>query len=205
MGVDPRVNTPVPFRVFMAQGNQEYKGLHIALEGLALLRRRHPVTLVVAGPDPTRENSPYGRYIAKRIRELRLEGAVSFPGLVGELEMISHLRSSAAYLLPSIIDNSPNSLCEAMMLGLPCIASYVGGVPDLLTHGVEGYLYPADAPYMLAHYLEEVLTDEGLSADLGRQGQVRARRRHDPHACTQQLLGIYRDVLNDSGATLSFV
>ena len=91
------------------------------------------------------------------------------------------------------------------MLGLPCIASYVGGVPDLLTHGVEGYLYPADAPYMLAHYLEKVLTDEGLSADLGRQGQVRARRRHDPHACTQQLLGIYRDVLNDSGATLSFV
>jgi len=181
----------------MSQGYEEYKGLHVALVGLEMLRRRIPAVLTVGGPDPSHLKSPYGRLIRRMIRSLCLDDAVTFTGLLSEEEVASHLRSSAVFVLPSALENSPNSLAEAMMLGTPCVASYVGGVPDLLTHGVDGFLYPADAPYMLAHYLHEILTNATLAERLGEAGRRRARVRHNPELCTRRLLDIYGSIIAD--------
>lgn len=54
------------------------------------------------------------------------------------------------YVHPAYIDNSPNALCEAMLLGVPCIASYVGGIPSIIQNEVSGLLAPANEPYYLA-------------------------------------------------------
>lgn len=63
---------------------------------------------------------------------------------------------SQVFVLPSSIENSPNSLGEAMLLGVPCIASDVGGVRCLMTHSVEGLIYPADDPRLLAYDICEM-------------------------------------------------
>ena len=56
------------------------------------------------------------------------------------------------FVLPSAIENSPNSLGEAMMLGTPTVVSDVGGVKNMIDHEKEGYVYQPDASYMIAYY-----------------------------------------------------
>ena len=65
--------------------------------------------------------------------------------------------------MPSTIENSPNSLGEAMLLGLPCISSHVGGVANMLVHGVEGFLYPSDEPYMISYYVCKLFENDNLA------------------------------------------
>ena len=68
----------------------------------------------------------------------------------------------------STIENSPNSVGEAMLLGCPVVSSCVGGVPDMLEHGREGFLYQASVPYMLAWYVKRVFGDDELAMGFPR-------------------------------------
>ena len=60
---------------------------------------------------------------------------------------------------PLSIENSPNSLAEVMILGLPTVSSYGGGIPDTVKHNEEGYLYQGDAHYMLAYFIKKVFKE----------------------------------------------
>lgn len=70
--------------------------------------------------------------------------------------------ASSVFVSVSTIENSPNSVGEAMLFGCPVVSSCVGGVLDMLEHGQEGFLYQASAPYMLAWYVGCVFRDDGL-------------------------------------------
>ena len=102
--------------------------------------------------------------------------------------------SANVFVLPSTIENSPNSLGEAMLLGVPCVASDVGGVKNLMTHDREGFIYQSTAPYMLAHYICRVFRMENQAQTLGAAAQTHARKTHDPDANLQALLEIYQNI-----------
>ena len=89
-----------------------------------------------------------------------LERNVVFTGPLDEEKMCQRYLKSNVFVCPSSIENSPNSLGEAMVLGVPCVASDVGGVSDMLKHKEEGFVYQTDAPYMLAHYVCEIFENE---------------------------------------------
>ena len=93
--------------------------------------------------------SQYDSFIQKKLQQLQLQDSVIFTGLLDEKDLTEQMLSSNVFVLPSAIENSPNTLGEAMLLGMPCISSFVGGVPDLLKDGEEGYLYPYDEPHIL--------------------------------------------------------
>lgn len=95
------------------------------------------------------------------------------------------------FVLPSYCENSPNSLGEAMLLGMPCVAARAGGIPDMLHEG-EGVLYPlpGDAG-ALANALFAVLDDTAAAAEMGRTARRRALATHDPDANAAALLRIY--------------
>ena len=100
------------------------------------------------------------------------------------------------FLLPSSCENSPNRLGEAMLLGMPCVASNAGGIPDMLAAGREGLLYgesqDADA---LAHCLLQVLTAPDGGTALGQAARARALHTHDAAANAAALVGIYETIL----------
>ena len=83
-----------------------------------------------------------------------------------------------------------------MLVGTPCIAAFVGGVPSLVRDGVEGLLYHDADPYALAGKIDRLLGDPALAARLGAKARETAMRRHDPRRVAKQAVGTYREVID---------
>lgn len=160
------------FSIFTSQASYPIKGAHYMLEAMPLiLKKFSKAKLYIAGYDITKsgtfkeklKKTSYANYIGKLIQDYNLQESVIFTGVLNEKQMCKRYLESNVFVCPSSIENSPNSLGEAMLLGVPCVASDVGGVPDMLKHKEEGFLYQADAPYMLAHYVCEIFKNKNLA------------------------------------------
>lgn len=189
--------------LFVSQGNYPIKGLHYVLRALAVLKKQYPdIRLYVAGDCIVRHRtwkeklkiSSYGAYLRSLIRDGGLEEQVCFLGQLNAEQMKERYLKSHAFLSASTIENSPNSVGEAMLLGVPVISSLVGGVPDLLTDETEGLLYSADNVSALAMAVTRVFEDEGLAKRLSAAAAKRARKTHDADANYRRLLEIYQEI-----------
>ena len=98
-------------------------------------------------------------------------------------------------LMPSLIENSPNSIGEAALLGVPVVAAAVGGIPDLLRDGREGLLYPGMDKEALARKVCQVFENDHLALYFSRNGKKRAREQYNRERNGQQLLKIYDSIL----------
>ncbi|MFC4802573.1 glycosyltransferase family 4 protein [Neobacillus sp. GCM10023253] len=190
--------------IFLSQAGYPIKGLHYVLEAMPLIQQKFPDTkLYIAGTDITSSGtlneklrmSSYAKYIAELIESYNLVDSVSFTGVLDEKKMCQRYLSSNVFVSPSSIENSPNSLGEAMILGVPCVASHVGGVPDMIKHNEEGYVYQADAPYMLAHYVCEVFESDERALRFSNNSRTHAWKTHNPKINTDRLIEIYKEIL----------
>lgn len=120
---------------------------------------------------------------------------VHIKGSVDAETLRNALLEADVYVHPSYIDNSPNSLCEAQMLGLPVVGTDVGGVSSLVQNGVNGLLVPANDPMMLADYLHHLLNDGEYSSVLGAAARRTAQKRHDPSRIVKDLSQVYEAML----------
>lgn len=194
--------------LFVSQGSYPIKGVHYVLEAMPAVLERYPdAHLYVAGGDITKRESwpdrlrqsSYGKYVRELIARNHLEGHVTYTGFLDEAAMCGRFCSSHVFVSPSSIENSPNSVGEAMLLGMPVISSDVGGVKNMLTHEKEGFVYQADAPYMLAHYVNRIFADDELAERLGQAAVVHAARTHDREKNSRRLLEIYEEILAGGG------
>lgn len=96
----------------------------------------------------------------------------------------------------SYIDNSPNSLCEAQILGCPVVATDVGGKTSLLTDKEDGILVPANDPYIAAAAILEIFNHPEWAQTLGRNGSIRAKKRHDRKTITNSLIDVYHQIVS---------
>ncbi len=189
--------------IFFSQCAYPLKGFHRMLDALAILAKRYPdVHLYTAGPDLSanksflqkQKHTYYWKYIADKIHALGLENRITFLGVLDEEQMRAAFLKANVFASASSIENSPNSVGEAMLLGVPTVASDVGGVKSMLTHGKDGYVFPFDAPYMLAHYIGEIFDSPALAEQLSANAQEHARITHSPEKNNEALLGIYREL-----------
>ena len=194
-----------PCSIFVSQGNYPIKGLHYLLQAMPMIKRRFPKAhLFVAGDVITRADtvkeklklSGYGRYLRELIRANRLERSVTFLGRLGEKEMLRHFLESHVFVSPSSIENSPNSVGEAMLLGMPVISSDVGGVHNMLLSGLEGVLYHPGDVKALADWVCYVFDGKNSAEieEMGRCARLRALRTHDPETNYRRLLEIYDEI-----------
>lgn len=186
-------------RIFASSCSYPVKGFHLLLEALALVRKTYPdATLAVPGrsylqcdiKSRLRQNG-YENYLLHRTRQLHLNDAVEFLGHLSAEQMKKHYLLSNVFVLPSTMENSPNVLGEAMLLGLPCVAANVGGVSSMMGQE-EGILCDPVSPHQLAEGICRVFAMEDDAVQLGAAARSRAAKTHDPKKNLKDLLDIYR-------------
>ena len=189
--------------LFTSQASYPIKGLHILLEAIRLLKPDYPdIRLSVGGPKITNTASlkekllitGYGNYIRNLIRDYGIESNVEFTGALNADAMAGELAATHVYVLASSIENSPNSLGEAQLVGTPCVASYVGGVPDMVTDGEDGLFYNYLEPAILANKIRKLFEDDELAQKLSIKGRERALVRHDRQKNLERMLEIYSTI-----------
>ena len=180
--------------VYTTCGSRPVKGLETLLDAISLLRtaEHRDIRLRVAGGI---ENGPLWPVIRRRLKDPGLAGAVELLGVLSPEAIVQELERASVFVHPSHIDNSPNALCEALLVGAPCVASYVGGVPSLVRHDETGLLYHDRDPYMLAAAIDRLLRDRELAARLGQAARKAALVRHDPESIAAALIDAYGHVM----------
>lgn len=187
-------------RIFASSCEYSVKGFHYLLAAFAEIVKDYPdAVLAVTGrsflPGSTKESlrmNSYEKYLADLTKQYGLENKLEFLGRLTAEQMKAEYRKANVFALPSTIENSPNSLGEAMILGVPCVSAHVGGVANLMTHGAEGFVYQPSAAYMLAHYIREIFECPEQAEVMGRAAAEHARVTHDPEKNLRDLLNIYR-------------
>ena len=189
-------------RIFASSCVYPVKGFHYLLEALAEIIQEYPdTTLAVPGRSflnldrkgKLRQDN-YHRYLEKMAGKYGLADKIEFLGKLSPEGMKEQYLKAHVFALPSTIENSPNSLGEAMLLGTPCVAADVGGVTTMLASGREGLTYQSTAPYMLAHCIKQVFAMEDRAEAMGCAASEHARITHDPGKNLEDLLGIYREI-----------
>jgi glycosyltransferase involved in cell wall biosynthesis len=125
---------------------------------------------------------------------------ISYLGVKSSREIVTNMMESSVYVHPSYIDNSPNSVCEAQLLGVPVVACDVGGVSTILDFGNAGILVPANAPYELAFHLKQFAIDEKYCEERRMFGLELAKDRHNPQKIVSDLISTYKKVMTIQSA-----
>ncbi|MDD3369019.1 MAG: glycosyltransferase family 4 protein [Lachnospiraceae bacterium] len=189
--------------LFVSQGNYPLKGLHQVLEVMPTLVKKYPdIKLYVAGDRITNRKtckdrlklSGYGKYLLELIRKGNLENRVIFLGKLDALEMKERMLKSHIFISPSSLENSSNSMGEAMLLGVPVVASQVGGLPSLMTDEQEGLFYEFGDRKALVHCISRIFDTDSLALHISEQARERAAATHAPEANKKRLLEIYGEL-----------
>ena len=129
--------------------------------------------------------------------EHNLSDKVMFPGFCDDV--YSELLKSDVFVLPSLHEGSPNALIEAMGIGMPCIASDVGGVRDLIETEKNGICVPAQDSEALANSLHRILTEVELARKLGKNARTTIQQDFNTAKSIQRLEEIYHSFVEKNG------
>lgn len=182
-----------PHSIFVSQASYPIKGVHMLFEALPLILHHYPDTKVyVAGYDstvaPWWRIGSYGKYLKKMIARLGISEHIEFTGMLDEKAMCDRYLKSNLFVCCSAIENSPNSLGEAQLLGMPYVASFVGGVPEIAGMNAD-VLYRFEETEMLAKKICDIFA---LGSSY-KPAQYDASM-YDGAANTQSLLETYRQI-----------
>lgn len=137
-------------------------------------------------------------FIEKQVG-LRHEGVdVRLCGVASPTQLRDALLESTMYFHPSYTENSPNSVCEAQILGVPVVASRVGGTDSLVEHGKTGFLYPVTDPYIAAYYIMYLVDNPDVNIAIGKAAKQVATARHDKKKIVNELMETYQEMIDAS-------
>lgn len=198
----------IPHRIFFSQADYPLKGFHYLLAALKIVKKVYPdVSVAVAGNSLVNHEtlkdkikiSAYGRYLRKFIDELDMQEKIFFLGKLSAQEMKEEYLKCHTYVCASALENSPNSVGEAMSLGVPVVASDTGGIPSMLKHEKEGLLFTKGDSTALAGALIRLWEDTGLCEKLGDGAREKAVRTYDGEKNYERLLEIYKEMISEKG------
>lgn len=198
------INACEQFSIFMSQGDYPLKGLHFVLQALPQVMKKFPDTkLYVAGNNLIKNDSlkdkikisGYGKYLKELIYENNLQDKVQFLGRLSEGEMKERFLRSNLYICASVLENSPNSLGEAMLLGVPSLASDAGGIPSLFEKEKDGLLFESSNAEDLAEKIVYLFSNPEKMLGYAMQAKEHAKVTHNADENYRRLLEIYREIV----------
>lgn len=191
------------YSLFLSQGNYPIKGLHYVIDILPEIIEEFEETVVYVAGDVITANdsikdkiklSSYGKFLLDQIKKKKLQDHVRFVGRLQADKMCARYLKTHVFLCPSAIENSPNSVGEAMLLGVPVVSADVGGVHNLVNDGKDGLLYPKDKPKRLKDSILRIFEDDKLALSLSSNARAHALKTHDPEINYRRLLEIYHEI-----------
>lgn len=161
----------MPHTIMCSAANYPIKGLHMLLKALAIVKNKYPdVKLYIPGTVlksdgalKTRlKRSGYDKFIIGEIKRLGLQDNILYTGRLTADEMADKMSEVNCFVMSSAIENHSSTLKEAMTVGTPSVASYVGGVPEYATDGVNCLLYRYEDYEVLAYKICRLFDDREL-------------------------------------------
>lgn len=174
--------------------NATYKGLDVIYKCASILASVSTLKIrwTVCGVD----NSSEIKKMFKRHYKENDHVTINLAGIVNADNLISLLQKAKIYVHPSYIDNSPNSVCEAQYLGVPVIATNVGGISSLIIDGETGFLVPSNDFCLLAYKILELYANKDLVERLSINEIKCAEIRHNKQIIKCKLIDIFQHILN---------
>lgn len=180
------------------------KGLHIILRAIALLKKRYPdIKLYIPGSKVVSDGSlqwlirkrGYTRYIERLIKQLDIADNIVWLGYTSQDQLAQLLSKIHVFALTSALENHSSSLKEAMMVGVPTVASDVGGIPEYIDNGKNGFLYRFEEYELLADYISSIFDSDILAIRIGQQGRKDMIKRHSSPEIYSVICDIYNKII----------
>lgn len=180
-----------------------YKGFHVLIKACAILKKKYPnFVLKIAGAFTKKRlclRSGYANYILRLIKRYDLISNVHFLGSISSDEIIKHQIESDMCVIPSFVESYCLAFAEAMMIGLPCVASYAGAMPTIAEDMIEAVFFnPMDYSDCAAKIIK-MFEDKELTKKISQNGRDRRLRDNDKVSVLHTQLLIYEDVLSQKG------
>ena len=184
-----------PHTIFVSQAYYPIKGLHQVLKALPMIIREYPdVNVRVAGNNvlkySIRNRTTYFQYLRTCVQKNKLDDYIHFCGPLSAEEMKREFLSANVFICPSSIENSSNALCEAILLGVPVLASHVGGLCTIMEGQLQN-LYRYEDVGVLAYKVCDVFAKK---EKLLNSIKI-ASQRHNPDANSKTLLDVYKSII----------
>lgn len=179
--------------LYISQANYPIKGFHVFLKAFSEVVRIFPdaCVYVAGGKAFLQTDDAYGKYIDKLMEKYGVKSKIIFLGVIPAEEVKEHLLRAHIAVMPSLLENSPNSIGEAMMLETPIVAAEVGGIPSLVRNGKEALLYSRHSAEWLAACIKCIFDRDDLAVKLSTNGRKRAEKLYDRTENLERLLKIY--------------
>jgi len=164
------------------------KGIYVLLNAMVEVHSRFPLVTLNCGGDGEIEE------VKAQVDQLGLSGVVKVLGWVSGAEKKLLLESASIFVLPSYDEGAPMSILEAMSAGLAIVATPVGGIPEIVREGLDGFLIPTGDSLALADAVCRLLADPEMVEAMGKNSLERFRAEHGVERVLGALEGIYREV-----------
>ena len=185
--------------IVTGQAAEPLKGLHILIKAVYYVKREIPdVKLYVPGPDLLSEyflkRYGYAGHIRRLIKKLGLQDSIVFIGKLDAGAMARRMKTANVVVVPSAVELGSSTLCEAMLLGAPVVASFRGGMTESFLHGHSGYYYDFKEKYLLAAYIKRIFEDDALAKKFSCNARAAALRTHGAEECVKTFCNAYQDI-----------
>jgi glycosyltransferase involved in cell wall biosynthesis len=179
-----------PMYIVSIINNATYKGADVILRTAALLKKEQNFKWIVCGVSDIKW--------AEQLTGIKADEVnVKCVGSQPSAKLIEHFQKCTCYVHLSYIENSPNSVCEAQLMGVPVVAANVGGVSTLVEDRVTGLLVPANDAYATCTKIRMLQRNSLFSTQLGAQAAAQAEMRHDEKSIVESLLNVYTTILQE--------
>jgi glycosyltransferase involved in cell wall biosynthesis len=182
------------YRILFANASHPHRDIDTALEAVARLKEEFP-GVRLALPGAIQKTMGYGKHLFRRVARMGLEEEVEFLGFLSAEGMATELTRAHVFATSSLVENSSNSLCEAMRMGVPCVASRVGGLPSLAEEGHSALFFPPTEAPVMSEQIASIFREDEKARSLGEAARQQAIERHDPDRVVAQLMTAYADIL----------
>lgn len=186
-----------PGRLFYAGWINPRKNLATLVRAVAELRQRGVATKLYAAGETS--DPEYNRLVLQTIEDLGVSKEVVLLGRVGQDEIMHQLTKASIFVLPSLQENAPMAIAEAMAVGVPVISSNVCGMPYMIDEGRTGYLVEPNDYRTYADRIQTLVGDDSLRRKISSSAQAEARRRYHPESVAAKTLDLYQRLMGSVG------